>query len=301
MAKDIFRRYIWLVDTIRRSQGGITFEQINERWRQSCLNEWGNDLSKRTFRNWLNSLPLALGIWVECEHKAPFRYFIAGDETSHSDLMQWSLNALSIGSVMADNRLLHSRILLEEIPTAGETLEIICSAMRHNHMIWMHYQPFATGYDYAFETKPYALKLCNRRWYLIAHSDKHNREFSYGLDRIVEVRELDQTFDMPTSFSAKRKFESCIGMHSDEEKPIEVVRLKVTGYVRDYIDTLPLHHSQEVESKTDVFTIYRYRLIENYELIDTITGLGAHCEVLEPLSLRQSVKVKAQEIARIND
>ena len=32
MAKDLFNRYIWLVDVIYRTQK-ITFEEINERWK----------------------------------------------------------------------------------------------------------------------------------------------------------------------------------------------------------------------------------------------------------------------------
>lgn len=31
MAKDLFNRYIWLVDTIYQAHG-ITFEEINEKW-----------------------------------------------------------------------------------------------------------------------------------------------------------------------------------------------------------------------------------------------------------------------------
>lgn len=45
MAKEIFRRYIWLVDTIRRGKG-LTFEEINNAWQRSCLNEYGTELSK---------------------------------------------------------------------------------------------------------------------------------------------------------------------------------------------------------------------------------------------------------------
>ena len=33
MAKDLFNRYIWLVDVIYRTQK-ITFEEINERWKR---------------------------------------------------------------------------------------------------------------------------------------------------------------------------------------------------------------------------------------------------------------------------
>lgn len=50
MTKDLFDKYIWLVDTIYRA-GKITFEEINERWLRSRLSE-GKDLPLRTFHNW---------------------------------------------------------------------------------------------------------------------------------------------------------------------------------------------------------------------------------------------------------
>ena len=36
MTKDLFDKYIWLVDVIYRSRK-ITFEEINERWLRSSL------------------------------------------------------------------------------------------------------------------------------------------------------------------------------------------------------------------------------------------------------------------------
>ena len=50
MTKDLFDKYIWLVDTIYRA-GKITFEGINERWLRSRLSE-GEDIPLRTFHNW---------------------------------------------------------------------------------------------------------------------------------------------------------------------------------------------------------------------------------------------------------
>ena len=47
MTKDLFDKYIWLVDTIYRARK-ITFEEINERWLRSRLSE-GEDIPLRTF------------------------------------------------------------------------------------------------------------------------------------------------------------------------------------------------------------------------------------------------------------
>lgn len=50
MNKNLLFKYIWLVDTIGRA-GKITFEELNDRWMRSSLND-GEELPKRTFHNW---------------------------------------------------------------------------------------------------------------------------------------------------------------------------------------------------------------------------------------------------------
>ena len=47
MAKNLFKRYIWLVDAIYQA-GKITFNDINDKWERSSLSD-GNSLPKKTF------------------------------------------------------------------------------------------------------------------------------------------------------------------------------------------------------------------------------------------------------------
>ncbi|MDD4684490.1 MAG: hypothetical protein PHD45_04575 [Bacteroidales bacterium] len=50
MAKNLFNRYIWLLDTID-SRKSLSFENINSLWRESPLNDDGKDLPIMTFHN----------------------------------------------------------------------------------------------------------------------------------------------------------------------------------------------------------------------------------------------------------
>jgi hypothetical protein len=49
MSKDLFHRYVWLVDTIYRT-GKIIFEEINEKWLRNDSCE-GKEIPLRTFHN----------------------------------------------------------------------------------------------------------------------------------------------------------------------------------------------------------------------------------------------------------
>lgn len=67
MTKDLFDKYIWLVDTIYRD-GKITFEEINERWLRSRLSE-GEDIPLRTFHNWRIAIEQVFDININCNRK----------------------------------------------------------------------------------------------------------------------------------------------------------------------------------------------------------------------------------------
>ena len=60
----LFNRYVWLIDTIYRA-GRITFEEINERWLHSSLNDTEEDLPLKTFHNHKNAIQQMFDINIE--------------------------------------------------------------------------------------------------------------------------------------------------------------------------------------------------------------------------------------------
>lgn len=49
MAANLFGRYVWLIDTLRRYKR-LTFQEISELWQESGLG-YGEELPLRTFHN----------------------------------------------------------------------------------------------------------------------------------------------------------------------------------------------------------------------------------------------------------
>ena len=78
MTKDLFDKYIWLVDIIYRS-GKITFEEINERWLRSKLSD-GMDIPLRTFHNWRAAIEQIFDININCNRKGGYYYYIENVE-----------------------------------------------------------------------------------------------------------------------------------------------------------------------------------------------------------------------------
>ncbi|MDO4461785.1 MAG: WYL domain-containing protein [Bacteroidia bacterium] len=297
----LFKRYLWLVCQIKEAPNGINFEEINRRWKKNTnLNPMGEDLAKRTFRNWLAAIPEELGVMIECDRRAPFNYYISDYGVDNVNMLKWSLEMYSVGNMANENKSIYDRILIDDVPSANQNLAFICHAMRNNHKIILRYHRFGSE-PTEYIVCPYAVKLFQNRWYLIAHSEEKNKEYTYGVDRIISLEELDDKFVMPAKYSAKDKFNHSIGIYSDEEYPTETVRLKVKGYLPDYFDTLPLHHTQVEECKGDDYVIYSYKLKANYELVNRIMSYGTACEVLEPASLRTAIKSALRSAYEIYD
>lgn len=68
MAKGLFDRYIWLIDTIYRA-GKITFEEINKRWLRTEMSN-GEEIPLRTFHNHRKAIETMFDINIECNKRA---------------------------------------------------------------------------------------------------------------------------------------------------------------------------------------------------------------------------------------
>ncbi len=74
--------------------------------------------------------------------------------------------------------------------------------------------------------------------------------------------------------------------------------LRVDTVQRDYIETLPLHHTQRLVEKNDEYGVYELRLRPTLDFFLILMGLGSYAEVLAPERLRS---LMADEISLLND
>lgn len=75
-AATLFNRYVWLADTIRRA-GRITYEEINDLWTRSSLNETGEDMPLRTFHNHRAAIEKMFYINIGCDKRSGYVYYIS--------------------------------------------------------------------------------------------------------------------------------------------------------------------------------------------------------------------------------
>lgn len=282
MAKNFFKRYIWLVDLINRRKY-VSFKEISEAWMRSPLNETGDPLSERTFFNHKDAIAGMFGIEILNDRSLGFyigRSDVGSDETS-----DWMLHTLCLNNVLHENADMKDRILMEKVPSSERFLTDIISAMRDFRVISLCYQSFRHPEPFCFNVRPYCVKYFKQRWYLLGDSDLGLR--IYSLDRFVDMEELEEHFEIPKGFDAEEYFGNYFGVIIGEEP--EDVKIRVVPDQVKYFRTLPLHGSQRETVQEDGSSVFSYRIAPTFDFVQEILSHGADVEVLEPAELRESI------------
>lgn len=292
---DLFGRYVWLIDTIR-SHGRITYAEINECWKRSRLG-YGDDLPWRTFMNHKKAISDVFNVNIACDTKDGYKYYIDHPEDLEGDdFRTWLIDSYATLNQMQADRSLEHRIQFENIPSGSCFLTRILEAMRFNTVLEITHQGFEKATPSTFEVEPYAVKVYNRRWYLIGYSPCLEEIRNYALDRIQAVEVLDKNFEMPQNFDLDEYFEGCVGIITDHKIPIEQVIIKVYGYARKYLATLPIHTSQKEIACDAESTTYSYMVRPNYEFLQALLMQADQIEVVSPKWVQDEMRRFAENI-----
>lgn len=286
MVKDLFCRYIWIIDTIYRA-GKITLNELNERWLASAQSD-GRTMPRRTFINSCEAIAEIFDIEIACERKNGYHYYIKNvDDVVYDGARKWAISLLTVNNIINESRQLRSRILFEEIPSGQKHLLPIINAMRENNVIKLIYQSFNADEPKAYTLHPYCVKVFRQRWYAIGHCRERDTIRTFSLDRIHSLSTTDLHFDYPEGFEPNEFFEPAFGVIK-EDNP-QTVTLKAYGIEQQYLKALPLHHSQEEIERGDGYAIFRYYLCTTYDFKQELLSKGAAIEVLTPAALRHEI------------
>lgn len=306
MAANLFGRYVWLMDILRRYKR-LTFQEINELWQESGLG-YGEELPLKTFHNHKKAIKDIFDVYIECDRKDGYRYYIDKPERIEgNNLRSWLISSYAtLNQIQADNKL-EDRIIFEEIPSGQTWLTCIADAMRRNHVLSITHQGFGKPEPSTFDIEPYFLKVMKRRWYVVARSpyySERNKEqgvkpsdvyLVYALDRISDIQDTGWTFKMKKNFDVHSYFEGCCGIITSNESPQKIVLRAYNGFA-DYLRTLPLHESQREIGSDDESTLFEYHLKPTFDFYQLVLAQGDQVEVLEPESVRDEMRNFAQNI-----
>ena len=284
----LFKEYSWLVNTIYQARK-ITLEEINRKWVQTEMSG-GVEIARNTFIRHRKAIENIFGIYIECDRRNGYIYYISNREVLTEDSIQnWMLSTLSVNHVISESLSLQKRILLEAIPSAKGYLEPIIDAMKKKRLVTIYYRKYGAEEAKEYVMAPYCIKLYHRRWYVLGRYESGEfRVFSF--DRIKELIISNETFELDEDFDAEDYFSECYGVVRMEEMPVERIVLRAYGDEGLYLRDLPVHHSQMEIGSGDSYTDFECYVRPTLDFCGYILSRGNRLQVLKPQSLAGKIR-----------
>ena len=298
MISKTYLRYIWLLDTISKARFPLTFEEIVNVWNQSPYAYMGG-LPIRTFHEHRKGIEEMFGVVIACDKSTFCTYYIKNPEVlEQNPYAQLLLRKYSVHQDFTTFSMMRERIILEEIPHGTAFFDKVVESMRNNTILDIDYQRYE-GRRETLTVSPYALKVYNRRWYILCYIKEKEGIRHLALERILDLHTTRIKFEYPKDFVPRKYYDNVVGVYVDNNLPVVNLKLRVYGVQMEYMRMLPLHKSQnEVKSRYGEFAEFTYRVCLTPELESKILALGPNVEVLEPLEYRDTIMSRIQASLR---
>lgn len=158
----------------------------------------------------------------------------------------------------------------------------------NNQPVEVEYKPFTEELK-RLVISPYYLKQYNNRWFLLGQNHIENYLQTLALDRIQNVEKSKENF-IETSIDFEDYFDEIVGVTNFQDKEIQEVIIELSEDIIPYIDSKPLHSTQQI--KGNVLTIY---IKPNYELETLLLSFGEKMKVLAPDDLKNKIYERLQK------
>lgn len=297
----LLRRYVWLIETIRRS-GKITLEEINRKWLQntSLRDEEDGQIPERTFHRHRTAIADIFGVDILCDRSHGNVYYIENEEElNRPSFTSLFFNGLAIDNELIENRDINQRVMFEEISGGIEFVTPVIEALSKNVLIKIEYISYNNPKPKEYSVEPYGLKQAGKRWYLISHIPAYETLTVFALDRIESIELTGDKFEFDKAWNINSYFNEVIGVNLEGDYECEEVRIRVYGHQRHYIESLPIHKSQKLLKREKEYSDYGFKLRPEYEFQHEILKLGYNAEVLSPQWLRDDISWQAEEILKL--
>lgn len=292
---DVFRLYIWMIETFRRERA-LTLREFNDLWTRTELS-CGSKMPRSSFNYNRDAIFELFGVNIVCDHGTN-RYYIKNyGDLRDEGIHQWLIETISIGSLVSESKGLHDRILLDRIPVGGFVLTESMRAIKQGVKVKIMYRKFTDSEAKEVVGGPLCLKAFRNRWSLLLDTPSHQEPALYSLDRISGISLSKESYAPPIGFDSQAYFMDSFGVFVGSNFPVERIKLKIYGSQRYYLRTLPLHHSQVEMERHEDWSLFSLRLRPTLDFQQEILSRGADIEVLEPASLRDAMAERVRQLA----
>lgn len=288
------KRYTLLIEKISKGQNPSFIEL------KDFLDDHGFNISQRTLQRDIEQIRNEFGIEIKY-NRSVNGYVIDVENSTNLDSFIKFLEMVGTSEILADG-LRDGKASLDFISFEGEgnlkgieNLRSIVLAIKNNRKIKFTHENYTKGTIKEHIICPYHLKEYQNRWYVFGNFEDTGTFRTFAIDRITNLKVLAEKFKPNQKINPVKSFDEVVGLNYTGSK-IEEVQIWVTPQQIKYLESLPLHKSQETIHKDKDGAIIRLYVRINYELIQKILTLCNNAKVLEPKVLRDEVKEYLEEM-----
>ncbi len=271
-----------------------SFEDIQNFLRlQETLSEDKLTCSIRTFQRDMKEINDNYKIEIKCD-KFQNLYYIAEDgrEAQSERLMETFdlFNAIKMGNSFGNHLIFENRKAL-----GTEHMHGLLHSIRNRQEVNFTYNKYYDSSVSERFVRPIAIKESRNRWYLLAQDTKDEKIKNFSLDRMSNFEIGGRKFREIKDYDPVEEFRDIFGIiNGTGEKPQKIV-LSFTPQEGRYINSLPLHSSQQEILKDKNEHRFEYYLAPTHDFKMEILSHGNQVKVLEPESLRKDIIAQLQK------
>ncbi len=290
------KRYILILEKLNREPYTSTKRLL------SYLEDNGLQISKRTLFRDIEAIRLEFFVEVKYSPEKE-GYFI--DKEASVDIDEF-LHFLSLAdsSNFINESLSDSQAVISYMDfdrhnqgKGTEFLKPLLRAIKEHQKVNFRYQRFNMEVKEHHHFCPYLLKEHLKRWYVLGVFSVWTDFKLFALDRILEVDVTEETFTPNPELKAKPVFAERIGVSLGGE--VQEIILSFVPHQKMYIQTLPLHHTQQVLIDNDDEYRISIKVAINYELIVEILKYGFFVKVISPQRLVDEIHNSLKESLKL--
>jgi predicted DNA-binding transcriptional regulator YafY len=294
--KEYLLRYLMIIKKLRRSKEA-TFKEINDSLKEAS-HEFGYDLtiSNRTFHRDINEIRLLFNIDIEYNFSEGV-YFI--DEENRGEIGGRILESFDMINMLNEKFDVTKYVSFESNRSSGtKHFYGLIQAIKNKNVISMNYHIFWLENPTNIDVEPYKLKEFQSKWYLIAKDLEEQKIKTYNLEKIIEFKALNITFEFDEKLLKDENIEYWfkIGKQLIKDDEVEQVCLSFKPEMGKFINTYPLDSSQVILEANEYEYEFLYNLNITDEFVREILSFGDKVKVTVPNYLKDLIVETSKKV-----
>jgi len=178
--------------------------------------------------------------------------------------------------------------------TIQDMLPALHSALLEQKKIRIRYDSYYEEDKIEVELHPYRLSYIHRGWYLLAFSEQHNEVRTFKVERILQLKVLDEPCTIDPEFNLEKYFDHAWLMIKGDQR--YHVKVRFLPKVAANVDEINWHKTQQTTYEPDGSMLFEVDVDGLSEIAWWILGYGDQAQVLEPVELRDEIAHRVKQM-----